>query len=136
MNRELALFEGATVALSRRELLGRSAVALGGMAGASLLDPTVVVARANAGPRPIPGGFDTSGKPVPTDPAVHVLIPGIGFEMATISNFTGVVAGSEVRGRARGSDGSTWDFDTDMRFMKGTYVGLDGRRRKGAFGFV
>ncbi len=136
MNHELALFEGVSAAVSRRELLGRSAIALGGMSGASLLDPTSVFARANAGPRPIPGGFDTSGKPVPKDPLVHVLIPGIGFEMATISNFTGVVAGSEVRGQAHGSDGSIWDFDTDMRFMKGTYVGLDGRRRKGAFGFV
>jgi hypothetical protein len=56
--------------------------------------------------------------------------------MSTITNFNGVVAGSEIRGSARGSDGSKWDFDTDMRFMTGTYVALDGRLRQGAFGFI
>jgi hypothetical protein len=41
-----------------------------------------------------------------------------------------------VQGRARGSDGVTYGFDADMRFMRGTYIGLDGRRRLGSFGFV
>ena len=45
-------------------------------------------------------------------------------------------AAGETRGTARGSDGSTYTFDTDMRFMRGTYVGRDGRTRDGAFGFV
>jgi hypothetical protein len=56
--------------------------------------------------------------------------------MSTITDLKGVVAGSEIRGIAHGSDGSRWDFDTDMRFMSGTYVGLDGRLRQGAFGFI
>jgi hypothetical protein len=67
---------------------------------------------------------------------VHVLPPGIGFEMSTITDFNGVVAASETRGRAHGSDGTNYGFDTDMRFMLGTYRGLDGRIRKGAFGFI
>jgi hypothetical protein len=65
-----------------------------------------------------------------------VLPPGIGFEMSSITDFNGVVAGSETRGTAHGSDGTAYDFDTDMRFMRGAYVGLDGRLRQGAFGFI
>jgi hypothetical protein len=56
--------------------------------------------------------------------------------MSSITDFNGVVAGSETRGTAHGSDGTAYDFDTDMRFMRGAYVGLDGRLRQGAFGFI
>jgi hypothetical protein len=56
--------------------------------------------------------------------------------MSTITDFDGVLGGSEIRGTARGSDGATYDFDTDMRFMHGVYVGLDGRKHHGTFGFV
>jgi hypothetical protein len=56
--------------------------------------------------------------------------------MATITDFHGVVAGSETRGTAHGSDGTSYDFDTDMRFMHGSYIGLDGRVRTAAFGFI
>jgi hypothetical protein len=56
--------------------------------------------------------------------------------MSTITDFKGVVGGSEIRGTARGSDGTTYDFDTDMRFMQGSYIDTDGRLRTGSFGFV
>lgn len=128
--------ENARTAVSRRQLLGRGAAALGGVAGATLFGPAVAIADTDPAPRPIPGGFNTNGLPVPKHPAVHVLPPGIGFEMSTITDFSGVVAGSQTRGRAHGSDGTTYDFDTDMRFMHGTYRGLDGRVWKGAFGFI
>jgi hypothetical protein len=78
-------------------------------------------------PNPIPGGFDANFQPVPNDPLVHVLPPGIGFEMATITDF---------RGTAHDSDGSVWDFDTDMRFMQGQYVDTSGRMQHGTFGFI
>jgi hypothetical protein len=133
---EQRLIERAVGDFSRRQLLRDAAVAFGGLAGAGLVDPTSVLARANPAPRPIPGGLDRTLKPVPRDAFVHVLSPGIGSEMSTITDLNGVVAGSETRGKARGSDGSTWEFDTDMRFMAGTYVGTDGRRRQGAFGFI
>ena len=32
--------------------------------------------------------------------------------------------------------GSKYTFDADMRFMRGRYVGRDGRRRWGSFGFI
>ena len=132
----LATLQYEASAYSRRQLLRRGAAAFGGFVGLGLLAPESVLARANPAPRPIPGGLDKTFMPVPRNAFVHVLGPGIGFEMATISDFDGIVAGSETRGTAQGSDGTTYDFDTDMRFMHGSYVGLDGRRRTAAFGFV
>ena len=124
--------------LSRRQVLVRGAAAAGGIAGLSLLEPAVALARGHGSPNPIPGGLDDTFTPVPSDPFIHVLSPGLGpqLEMATITDFKGVIGASEIRGTARGSDGSTWDFDTDMRFMQGTYVDRNGQVRKGSFGFV
>ena len=122
--------------LSRRQLFQGGALAMGGLAGAGLLDPASALAGGGTAPRPIPGGFSKSFKPVPKHPFVHVLSPGIGSEMSTITDLKGVVAGSEIRGSAHGSDGSTWDFDTDMRFMHGVYIGADKRLRHGTFGFI
>ena len=124
--------------LSRRQVLVRGAAAAGGFAGLSLLEPALALARGHGTPNPIPGGLDESFSPVTSDPFIHVLAPGLGpqLEMATITDFTGVIGASEIRGTAHGSDGSTWDFDTDMRFMQGTYVDANGQVRKGSFGFV
>jgi len=122
--------------LSRRQLLQRSAVAFGGFAGVGLLGPTSVLGQPAGAPRPIPGGFDQNFNIVPTDASLHILPPGIGFEMSTITDFNGVIGGSDTRGMARGNDGTTYSFDTDMRFMRGTYVGLDGRVHNGSFGFI
>jgi hypothetical protein len=122
--------------VSRRELLRDGAVAIGGLGSLGLLDPSSALARTGSAPQPIPGGFSKSQKPVPRNPFIHVLVPGIGWEMSTITDLKGVVAGSEIRGRAHGSDGTTWDFDTDMRFMHGRYVGVDGKLRYGTFGFI
>jgi len=72
----------------------------------------------------------------PSGADLHFLLPGIGFEMSTITDFVGVVGGSETRGTAHGSDGSTYVFDCDMRFMQGVYVGADDRPHIGSFGFI
>ena len=72
---------------------------------------------------------------MPSNPFIHVLPPTVGFDMSTITDFAGVVAAAEIRGRL-GSDGSTYTFDADMRFMKGRYVATDGRQREASFGFV
>jgi hypothetical protein len=124
--------------LSRRQVLVRGAAVAGGFAGLGLLEPALALARGHGTPNPIPGGLDESFAPVPSDPFIHVLAPGLGpqLEMATITDFRGVIGASEIRGTARGSDGSIWDFDTDMRFMQGTYVDANGQVRKGSFGFV
>jgi hypothetical protein len=121
---------------SRAQVFRRGAVAVGALAGVGLLDAAPALAWWGGQPRPIPGGFDQNFNPVPKDPFVHVLPPALGFEMATITDFRGVVAATEIQGKAHGSDGSTYTFDTDMRFMQGHYVGRDGRKRWGTFGFV
>jgi hypothetical protein len=121
---------------SRRRLLQRSAVALGGLAGSRLLDPSSVFGSAAAAPRPVPGGFDLNFNLVPSDPFIHVLVPSVGFEMSTITDFNGVIAASETQGAAQGSDGSQYSFDCDMRFMRGVYVGDDRRLHHGSFGFI
>jgi hypothetical protein len=114
-------------------MLSRSAITL---AGVGLLGPGSALGRPSGDPRPIPGGFDENFSLVPDGAFFHVSLPGIGFEMATITDFNGVVGASEIRGTAHGSDGSVYDFDTDMRFMRGAYVGLDNRVHQGTFGFI
>jgi hypothetical protein len=114
-------------------MLSRSALAV---AGVGLLGPGAAFAKSTSAPRPIPGGFAKNFKLVPTDAFFHAAPPGIGFEMSTITDFHGVVGGSEIRGTANGSDGSTYGFDTDMRFMRGAYVGQDKRVHHGTFGFI
>jgi hypothetical protein len=123
-------------ALSRGEFLRRGALVAASSGALGLVDARTAFGRAAGDPNPIPGGLDENFTPVTHDPFIHVLPPGIGNEMATITDFKGVVGGSEIRGVAHGSDGTSWDFDTDMRFMQGTFVDVDGRLRTGAFGFV
>ena len=127
---------GFAARFSRRQLLQRSAVAFGGLAGLGLLDPALVLGSAAAAPRPIPGGFDLNFMPVTKNPFIHVLAPSVGSEMSTITDFNGVIGASETQGAAHGSDGSQWSFDCDMRFMRGVYVGDDGRNHNASFGFI
>lgn len=122
---------------SRGELVRRGAFATAGVAAFGLFDAARAFGASGADPKPIPGGFALPDfHEVPSDPFIHVLAPEIGHEMSTITDFNGVVAASHVQGQARGSDGSTYSFDTDMRFMQGLYVGTDGRLRQGSFGFI
>src|SRR6476660_8243021 len=123
--------------LSRRQVIVSGAVAAGGLAGLGLVEAALGLARGHGNPNPIPGGLDQSFNAGPRDPCIPALAPGLGpeLEMATITDFKGVIGASEIRGTAHGSDGSTWDFDTDMRFMQGIYVDRNGQVRKGSFGF-
>ena len=58
----------------------------------------------------------------------------------SITDFNGFVGVADVQGTGTATypDGSTETllYDTDMRFMTGTYVGKDGKVYKGTFGFV
>jgi hypothetical protein len=122
---------------SRRRLLRAGGGAVGGLMMVGLLDGTPACAHdRDASPKPIPGGFDANFVPVPSNPFIHVLPPAVGFDMSTITDFAGVIAAAEIQGTASGSDGSSYTFDADMRFMKGRYVATDGRQREASFGFV
>jgi hypothetical protein len=123
---------GRTV-LSRRQFMGGAA---GVLAGASVLRPGTALAAKprNATPKPIPGGLTFGGV------TFHVLPFGPDQEPSVITDFNGFVGVADVRGTgpATNPDGSTETllYDTDMRFMKGVYVGQDGAVHKGTFGFV
>lgn len=119
--------------VSRGHFLRRSVAAVGVLAGAGLADAATAFAGTGSDPRPIPGGFDGNFNPVPSDPFIHVLPPAVGFEMSTITDFNGVVGAAEIQGTANGGQ---YNFDADMRFMQGLYVGMDGKLRQGAFGFI
>jgi hypothetical protein len=127
--------ESLTNGLSRRRLLQGGAGVLGATALGGVGLKRAEAAKPNWEPRPIPGGFADDFSLVPVDPLVHVLPPSVGFEMSTITDFKGVVGAAETRGTATGG-GVTYDFDTDMRFMKGRYISMDGQLRSAAFAFV
>jgi hypothetical protein len=112
----------------------------GAVLGASLLTPEMVMAgkRRNAAPRPTPNTF-TIPPPAPQI-AFHFTGFGPGTDPSSITDFKGAVGVADVQGSGTGTnpDGSTETllFDTDMRFMSGVYVGVDGEVHKGAFVFV
>ena len=91
-----------------------------------------------ATPLPIPGG-----DPVPNlsgGPDAHLNFTGpadapppFGNEPNGITDFKGVYGGARVLGDGKDGHGNTLFFDADMRFMKGTYRGLDGDLHKGTF---
>ena len=110
----------------------REGVSLDSPAGAEAHDRLFTLAEASSvEPVPIPGGFA---------PGLHAFL-GPGVEPSTIFNFRGVTGVAAVRGT-----GTAWNtrtgaktallFDSDNRFMQGTYVGADGERHRGTFGFV
>jgi hypothetical protein len=98
---------------------------------------TPALARGKPGnPKPIPGGLSAAFVPVPSDPFIHVLPPFPPFEMSTIGDFNGTLGAADIQGTAHGSDGTTYTFDTDMRFMRGTYVDTAGNVQHGSFAFI
>jgi hypothetical protein len=121
--------------LTRRQLL-RGGVGLAGAAaaaGAVGVHPASAHPHNNApvAPRPIPGGIQPFG---PGTEVFHVFLPGQG-EPGTITDFHGVTGIAEVQGHGTGANTGR-AFDCDMRFMSGQYVGVDGKRHLGTFGFV
>jgi len=117
-------------ALSRRQFLGASAGAGAALATSPLWMPTLTEA-SSAEPVPIPGGFA---------PGLHAFL-GPGVEPSTIFNFRGVTGVATVQGTGTGWNTTTGEatallFDSDNRFMQGEYVGTDGERHQGTFGFV
>ena len=124
--------------ITRRDFVLRSAGVVAAASGLYAAAPGLSRAAANdaAAPKPIPGGFSASFKPVAANPAAHVFQPLRGGELNTIGDFNGFVAAAEIQGKAKGSDGTAYGYDCDMRFMQGSYVALDGQLRHGSFGFI
>jgi hypothetical protein len=130
-------------AQSRRRLLQAS----GGLAVASVLgrqwDRVLAQEAGGANPKPIRGGFEIEGQLY----HAYDYIPG--NEPSTIGDFRGLVAinhlsgeGTVIRGGPNGglatptTTGDRLVYDTDMRIMKGQYIGEDGQEHQGTFGFI
>ena len=123
----------------RRAFLRGSAGAVGLALGSGLLRqwPASAAPPGTGEPNPIPGGI----QPVPGGPVFHLFLPGEGSEPSTITDFNGAVGVSVTQGTwsATGSPTggvSSGVWEADLRFMKGLFVGTDGLRRQGTFGFV
>jgi hypothetical protein len=117
-------------AMSRRRFLGTSAAAAGAVATSALWFPALADA-SGRDPRPIPGAFADS---------YHTFL-GPGVEPSTIFNYRGTTGVAAVRGTGTGWNTETGErtsllFDSDNRFMRGQYIGMDGRRHEGTFGFI
>ena len=134
--------------ISRRRFV-QAAGAAGGLAVASRwLWPEVAGAESLKGsglPRPIPETIPASLFDPGNIHLLHVLPPvepdpnhpGQYVEPSTIFDFNGAVGSCHVvgQGTANGMP-KKYNFDVDMGFTQGVFVGTDGRKHKGTFGFV
>ena len=120
---------------SRRAFIGGAAVTTGAALGSGLLSPAAALAwQSQPAPKPTTAITPVNGIDF------HFTVFGPGVDPSSITDFKGFVGVADVRGTgiARKPDGSVEKllFDTDMRFMKGVYVGQDGAVHRGTFGFV
>src|SRR5713226_3249352 len=107
--------------MSRRQFIGAAAGATGAVLGlgSGLVLPRLALA-AGSDPNPIPGGFVLGGQ------LFHVFFLGEGNEPSTITDFKGFVGVADVQGTGTGINTrtgfhETLHYDTDVRFMQGTY---------------
>lgn len=132
-------------AFTRRQFMGAAAGAAGLALGSGFFSSAF--AGDCADPRPIPGGNQL----LFPDPRVfHIFLPGYPFfpindpatnDPSVITDFVGQVGLSYVRGMGTHTDLTTGavshlPFEVDLRFMKGAFVGLDGRLHHGAFALI
>jgi hypothetical protein len=135
--------EHATFQVGRRSFLLGTVGTLAVGLSASLIRPKLSEAHAAPlpAPKPIPGGLDLP-------PLIHIFVPGpeeitlpftgftlqgLNVEPSTITDFTGVTAQAYHVGTATGSDGLTYNLETDVRVFAGEYVAEDGSRHEGSF---
>jgi hypothetical protein len=117
-------------ALSRRAFMGSIAAT----AAVGLVPRSVLAKPSSAAPKPTSNTVTINGVDF------HFTNFGTGIDPSSITDFNGKVGVADVQGTgtATNPDGSTETllFDTDMRFMSGVYVGVDGAVHQGAFALV
>jgi len=122
---------------SRRQFL---ASAVGLAMGAGLAMPLAAQhgnPHVDATPKPIPGGGSPFGVPIHhfavtpnTTPIANITEP------SQITDFNGFVALNQIRGFGSGTGFPVLAFKTDVGFMIGEYVAVDGRHYNATFGFI
>jgi hypothetical protein len=68
-------------------------------------------------------------------PIIRIPALGLDVEPSLITDFMGVTAFTILAGQAEGSDGKTYNLESDLRVMAGEYVAEDGSRHQGTFAF-
>jgi hypothetical protein len=95
--------------------------------------------RATTEPNPIPGGAMPFGIlvhhfPLPASGATPV---GSINDPSEITDFNGFIGDTHMRGAGFGTGfASQLAYQTDMGFMQGEYIGVDGRHHHGTFCFI
>jgi len=123
-------------ALSRRAFLGAAAGTTGALVGTTLLGPSTALARTLGDDSPEP----TTNTVTIGGVTFHLTSFGPGIDPSSITDFKGLVGVADVRGSGTATDpdghNETLLFDTDMRFMSGTYIGRDNEVHHRSFGFI
>jgi hypothetical protein len=140
-------------AFSRRRFVQAAATAAAGVTGSLAWSDSAAAdgGRDHRGavvpPKPIPGGIQLG----PGAPQIHTWQPGdpsvtlpfskaplMGFDVepTTIADFRGFSAMAYHAGTATGSDGASYNLETDIRAFSGTYVSSDGVHRFGKFALI
>jgi len=126
-------------ALSRRQFLAASGLAGGAVATSSVWMPLAAEAHNAVAPTPIPYGTTLTG---PGGPVLfHFQGVGPNTDESSIFDFKGVVGVAEISGPGAGMHNgkplaADAQFGSDNRFMKGVYIGTDGKRHRGTFAFI
>jgi len=123
-------------ALSRRQFLSATGLAGGVMVTSSVWMPLITEAsRSSIAPKPIPYGTTIGGQPF------FFQFPVANTDVSSIFDFKGVVGVADISGPGTGIHNGAplpadAEFGSDNRFMKGVYVGTDGKRHEGSFAFI
>ncbi len=117
--------------VSRRTFMGSMAGVAGAAAGTGLFPLSALAAKpANSDPKPTSQQVTLGGV------TFSLAFFGPGIDPSSIGDFNGFVGVADVQGTGKTNTGEVLLFDTDMRFMSGVYVGVDGAVHKGTFGFI
>lgn len=122
-------------ALTRRQFLATTGLAGGAVVTSSIWMPLLAEASSSVMPTPIPYGTTVGGK------LFHFLFPMANTDVSSIFNFKGVVGVADIDGPGAGTHNgkplpANAQFGSDNRFMKGVYIGTDGKRHHGTFAFI
>ena len=152
--------ENPETALDRRRFLqAAGGVAAAASFGGSLAWPKYAVAREAKrdddeehreaplpAAKPIPGGIQIPGGPQihvwapgPTDvtlPFSGSTLQGLDYDPSPITDRTGFSALAFHAGTATGSDGKSYNVETDIRAFDVKYIAADGTRQSGTFAFI
>ena len=122
--------------VSRRAFMGGAAGLTATALGASMLRAPAAWAKSAslAVPKPTTSVVSLGGQDF------HLSFFGHGVDPSSITDFNGFVGVADVQGTGTGTNADGFQepllFDTDMRFMDGQFVGVDGKVHQGVFGFV